>query len=216
MENKLSHTHKHTDGGFEKRGRRLWLLLLLLPLGGRGRNQEAKKGKKKNPLSFSLSRATLAASRFTQNERPLSLSRLLSQSSIPCSNAGRVQHHPHARAERRRRQVLRKLGPHGAGAAVRARDAAPDHAELGAALEGLGLVHVGEALFLVVFGLVVGFVVGFLGECFFLVLFRGRRWRRRAAASGGSIGATIAMGLKIFSPCRGRTPSRPWTRRPRS
>jgi len=54
MENKLSHTHKHTDGGFEKGGRRVWLLLLLLGAREETRKQKKRKKEKRSPL-FCLS-----------------------------------------------------------------------------------------------------------------------------------------------------------------
>ena len=58
------------------------------------------------------------------------LSQGFEKNSFPSSDAGRVQHHPHPGAQRRRRQVLGELGPDRAGRAVRPRDAAPDDAEL--------------------------------------------------------------------------------------
>lgn len=100
-------------------------------------------------LSLTLSRATIPLPRASSREAPAARSK--TRRSLLSSDAGRIEHHPHRRAERRRREVLGELGPDGARPAVRPRDAAPDDAELGAALEGLGLVDVGKALFLFFF-----------------------------------------------------------------
>ena len=176
-------THTNTQMGFEK-GRRLGCCCSRW--GGaeetrerkRERREEAKKQKRKiirkhqvprfpslslSSFSLALSRRRLPSSRPTQaRSQNVPLSPPLSLPLLSQSNAGRVQHHPHPGAQRRRREVLCKLGPDGPRAAVRPRDAAPDDAELGAALEGLGLVDVGEALFVVVVVVVFFF---FWGGC---------------------------------------------------
>lgn len=84
MENELSLTHKHTDGGFEKGGRRVWLLLLLA--GARKRREGSKETKKRKSgkhqnslifLSLSLSRHPCRFP-FHKTTSSLSLSQLLS------------------------------------------------------------------------------------------------------------------------------------------
>jgi hypothetical protein len=64
---------------------------------------------------------------------------------LPLTRAG-VEHDAHAGAEGLRRDVVAELGAHNARVAVRARDAAPDDADLGAADLLLCAVHEGDAL----------------------------------------------------------------------
>ena len=160
--NELSHTHTTHKWGENEKG---WLLL---PFRGAAEEtgeekKRSTKSKKKQgnvrrlfslfSLPLSRSPLPLPLSRNTPHSARLNRRSLRSRhSSISLSDARGVQHHPHSRPQRRRRQVLGELRADGARAAVRPRDAAPDHAEPGAALEGLGLVDVGEALFVVVVG----------------------------------------------------------------
>ena len=215
-------THTNTQMGFEK-GRRLGCCCSRW--GGaeetrerkRERREEAKKQKRKiirkhqvprfpslslSSFSLALSRRRLPSSRPTQaRSQNVPLSPPLSLPLLSQSNAGRVQHHPHPGAQRRRREVLCKLGPDGPRAAVRPRDAAPDDAELGAALEGLGLVDVGEALLLL---LVLTMFERRWGERvseFFFSCFEGgsAREREAAAVAAAARSGSIAMGPLFLS-----------------
>ena len=84
---------------------------------------------------------------------------------------------------------------------MRPGDAAPDHAELGAALEGLGLVDVGEALLLL---LVLTMFERRWGERvseFFFSCFEGgsAREREAAAVAAAARSGSIAMGPLFLS-----------------
>eukprot|EP00983_Pelagomonas_calceolata_P112083 1159846-Pelagomonas_calceolata.AAC.28 len=69
------------------------------------------------------------------------------------SHPAGVQHDAHGGAQAAGRQVLPELGAHGAGVAVRTGDLAPNAAEVGALLLGLGLVDEGQLLAQVELGL---------------------------------------------------------------